>query len=149
MSTGSTPHAELRAADADRDATARRLATALSEGRLDLPEYQSRLDSAMAAVTVGELAPLTTDLPADPSGPSVATAPAANEPVDLGQTAKENAPTRPKQSGKWSTWTGAAVIMIGIWLVTSVVSGEFDGFWPMLPLGIWAAVLLSSGGCRR
>jgi hypothetical protein len=46
--------------------------------------------------------------------------------------------------GEWKTWLGAAVIMIGIWIVSNVSSGEWDSFWPAWPLGIWAAVLLGS-----
>ncbi|QBI55236.1 DUF1707 SHOCT-like domain-containing protein [Streptomonospora litoralis] len=145
MTADLTPHDELRASDADRDAVARRLSTALSEGRLDLAEYQNRLDSAMGAVTVGDLAPLTDDLP-DPAG-----RPRANGPVDLAQTGKENArrAARRRPAEQWRTWSGAAAVMTTIWLFSSVASGELLYFWPLLPLGIWAVVLISSGGrCR-
>ncbi|MFD0774305.1 DUF1707 domain-containing protein [Streptomonospora algeriensis] len=141
MSPDLTPRDELRASDADRDAVARRLSTALSDGRLDLAEYQSRLDSAMGARTMGELAPLTTDIP-DPDTPG-------DGPVDLARTGKENAPPSWREHpDKWRAWMGGAVLMITIWLVSSIASGEIEGFWPMMPLGIWALVLLS-GGCRR
>ena len=53
----------LRAADADRDATAARLGGALAVGRLTSTEYAERLDATYAARTMGELAPLTRDLP--------------------------------------------------------------------------------------
>ncbi|WP_157515850.1 DUF1707 SHOCT-like domain-containing protein, partial [Nocardiopsis trehalosi] len=43
----------MRASDADRDACAERLAIALQEGRLDLAEYERRLDTAMRAVVLG------------------------------------------------------------------------------------------------
>jgi hypothetical protein len=56
---------DLRAADADRDAAAARLGGALAVGRLTSTEYAERLDAAYAARTLGELAPLTRDLPAD------------------------------------------------------------------------------------
>ena len=55
----------LRASDADRDATADRLRQHHTDGRLDQDEFQDRLDRCFAAKTVGELAELTRDLPVD------------------------------------------------------------------------------------
>lgn len=57
----------MRASDADRDAVANRLRDALAEGRLDLDEHNERLESTYRAKTVGELVPLTEDLPDSPS----------------------------------------------------------------------------------
>nr|WP_240944547.1 DUF1707 domain-containing protein [Micromonospora thermarum] len=57
----------MRAADADRQAVADRLRTAVDEGRLDLHEYDERLQQAYAARTYGELDALLADLPA-PAG---------------------------------------------------------------------------------
>lgn len=53
----------LRAADADRERVAERLRTSHAEGRLDLTEFQERLERCYAARTFGELAPLVGDLP--------------------------------------------------------------------------------------
>lgn len=58
---------ELRASDADRERVAEILGDALAEGRLDMPEFEQRLDAAYRARTYGELAPLTRDLPAGPA----------------------------------------------------------------------------------
>jgi hypothetical protein len=33
--------------------------------------------------------------------------------------------------------------MIAIWGTTSLVAGDLTPFWPAIPLGIWAAVLLA------
>ncbi|MFZ0090302.1 MAG: DUF1707 domain-containing protein [Solirubrobacteraceae bacterium] len=55
----------LRASDADRDATADRLRQHHTDGRIDQDEFQERLDRCFAAKTVGELAELTRDLPDD------------------------------------------------------------------------------------
>ena len=67
---------EMRAADADRQAVADQLKAALDEGRLDLHEYDERLQQAYAAKTYGDLQPLLQDLPTvavpvprPPSGP--------------------------------------------------------------------------------
>ena len=57
----------LRASDADREATADRLRQHHIDGRLDQDEFQARLDRCFAAKTVGELADLTRDLPAGPA----------------------------------------------------------------------------------
>ena len=57
----------LRASDADREATADRLRQHHTDGRLDQDEFQERLDRCFAAKTVGELAELTRDLPDDPA----------------------------------------------------------------------------------
>ena len=56
-------HGRMRASDADRDAVAHRLREALAEGRLDPDEHGERLDAVYRAKTLGELAPLTHDLP--------------------------------------------------------------------------------------
>ncbi|MER5719756.1 DUF1707 domain-containing protein [Streptomyces sp. NPDC002132] len=55
---------ELRASDADRERVAEVLRDALAEGRLDMGEFEERLDAAYRARTYGELAPITRDLPA-------------------------------------------------------------------------------------
>ncbi len=57
-------HGRIRASDADRDSVAHRLREALAEGRLDPDEHSERLDAVYRAKTLGELAPLTEDLPA-------------------------------------------------------------------------------------
>ncbi|WP_217144065.1 DUF1707 domain-containing protein [Streptomyces sp. AC627_RSS907] len=54
---------ELRASDADRERVAEVLRDALAEGRLDMSEFEERLDATYSARTYGELAPITRDLP--------------------------------------------------------------------------------------
>jgi hypothetical protein len=56
---------ELRAADADRDRAAAVLGGALATGRLTSAEHAERLDAVYAAKTMGDLSPLTRDLPAE------------------------------------------------------------------------------------
>ena len=57
----------LRAADADREATGERLRHHHAEGRLDTEELQERIDRCYQAKTVGELERLLTDLPPEPT----------------------------------------------------------------------------------
>ena len=61
---------ELRASDADRERVAEVLQDALAEGRLDMEEFEERLDATYKARTYGELAPITRDLP-DHAAPKV------------------------------------------------------------------------------
>jgi hypothetical protein len=56
---------DLRASDADRERVAGILRDALAEGRLDMEEFEERLDATYRARTYGELAPITRDLPAE------------------------------------------------------------------------------------
>jgi Domain of unknown function (DUF1707)/Cell wall-active antibiotics response 4TMS YvqF len=72
--SGTSP---VRASDADRDQTVEALAAASAEGRLSLEEYSDRSSAALVARTLGDLAALTTDLPA--AGLSAA------PPVDAGE----------------------------------------------------------------
>ena len=53
----------IRAADADRERTAERLRKSHAEGRLDIEEFQERLDQCYKAKTLGELGGLVRDLP--------------------------------------------------------------------------------------
>jgi Domain of unknown function (DUF1707) len=57
----------LRAADADREAIAERLRKSHAEGRLDVQEFQERLDRCLQAKTLGDLGQLVNDLPREPS----------------------------------------------------------------------------------
>jgi Domain of unknown function (DUF1707) len=67
---------ELRASHADRDRVVELLRVAAGDGRITADELDQRLEAALTARTLGELAVLTTDLPASaargasvPAGP--------------------------------------------------------------------------------
>ncbi|RNL87678.1 DUF1707 domain-containing protein [Halostreptopolyspora alba] len=116
----------MRASDADRDATAARLAHALQEGRLTLDEYTERLDQTMRSVTMGDLSGLTSDLPTPP------------EPT-------ERAPERSAEDAQVATWrrrlepwrglASISFILVGIWAITSAFAGVLLPFWPLIPIG--------------
>ncbi|MGH3321997.1 MAG: DUF1707 SHOCT-like domain-containing protein [Streptosporangiaceae bacterium] len=53
-----------RASNGDRESIAARLKEAFTNGLLDLPDFQWRMDRVYAAVTLGDLAPIIADLPA-------------------------------------------------------------------------------------
>lgn len=54
---------QLRASDADRERVAQVLHKAMGEGRITLDELEERLDQVYSAKTLGELEPVTVDLP--------------------------------------------------------------------------------------
>lgn len=56
------PH-DMRASNADRERIAKILHDAMAEGRLTVTELEERLDHVYAAKTLGDLVPLTRDLP--------------------------------------------------------------------------------------
>ncbi|GAA3747988.1 hypothetical protein HDA32_001583 [Spinactinospora alkalitolerans] len=140
MDDDRVPPERLRASDADRDAVAERLAAALSEGRLDLTEYGERLDSAMRAKTLGELAPITADLP--PPAP-VERGSDQMDPARLG-AADVSARTWRDRLEPWRGLAGVSVIMIGIWGVTSVLAGSLLPFWPLWPIGFMFVFALAN-----
>jgi hypothetical protein len=57
------PDPNLRAADADRERIGERLRKSHAEGRLDMAEFQERLERCYEAKTLGELRELVRDLP--------------------------------------------------------------------------------------
>ncbi|MBQ0904899.1 DUF1707 domain-containing protein [Micromonospora sp. U21] len=139
----------MRAADADREAVADRLRVALGEGRLDLHEYDERLQRAYAARTYAELDALLTDLPpvAPPERSTLApvTAPAAG-PLDGGAGVR----LAPGRDGGvaahwlaevWLPYLKVIAIVVTIWAVTSLLSRDLLYFWPAWVAGPWGAVL--------
>ncbi|MFG2752549.1 DUF1707 SHOCT-like domain-containing protein [Streptomyces xanthophaeus] len=99
------PLPELRASDADRDRVVERLRDAVAEGRLDMDEFEERLEAAYKSRTYAELEPLTRDLPAAPgtAGPS-----SAGLPVAAGPGAGTSWPAR--IGGTGSSSTGIAIM---------------------------------------
>ncbi|MCJ0872213.1 DUF1707 domain-containing protein [Streptomyces sp. AP-93] len=79
--SAAAPLPELRASDADRERVVDRLRDAVAEGRLDMDEFEERLDAAYRSRTYAELEPLTRDLPALGATAPIAAAPVA--PVGL------------------------------------------------------------------
>ncbi|MGX1882731.1 DUF1707 SHOCT-like domain-containing protein [Streptomyces sp. NPDC055287] len=63
---------EMRASDAERERVAEVLREAVAEGRLDMEEFDQRLDAVYKARTHDELEPLVRDLPVPGTGGSVA-----------------------------------------------------------------------------
>jgi hypothetical protein len=80
---------ELRASHADRDQVVEILRIAAGDGRITAEELDQRLEVALTARTLGELAVLTTDLPAAPTHSATAASAQAKDLVriDCGSSA--------------------------------------------------------------
>ncbi|MFI7373923.1 DUF1707 domain-containing protein [Actinoplanes sp. NPDC049668] len=129
----------MRAADADRQAVADQLKVALEEGRLDLHEYDERLQRAYAAKTYGDLHPLLDDLPSAHTIALPGAAAPASAPAVIGTNAEL---TRRWVLEVWGSWATVAGICTVIWLISWLGSGAPDYFWPVWVAGPWGAVLV-------
>jgi hypothetical protein len=118
------PDASHRASDAEREAVAERLRGAAAEGRLDADELDERLGRAYGARTIGDLVPLTADLPAAaPAGAAV--------PVPPRLPALRAYHVR----RRLATFITVNVICIAIW-AASGMNGSFWPIWVILGTGI-------------
>jgi hypothetical protein len=121
---------EMRAADADRQAVAERLRGALDEGRLDLHEYDERLQQAYAAKTYGDLKRLLSDLPP------------LRVPGEEAPNISTRGVTRRWLAETWESYFRTIAVVITIWAVTSIMSGDVTYFWPVWVAGPWGALLI-------
>lgn len=119
---------ELRAGDADRDATISELREAYAEGRLLPEEFDDRLDRAHEAKTFADLRDLTADLPRE-------TAIAPQEP-------SESAIERKKLRSAWASWLGVGVLVNIIWFATWMGSGPAPYYWPIWVVGPWGGAMV-------
>ncbi len=147
---------KIRASDADRDRTAALLREHHAAGRLDLEEFNERLDKAYAAKTVGELDALMADLPAidlyqlpDASmrrgrgggsgGGGDVRLPWFRPP---GALMAAHGRFSPAWQAAWGSWLSIASICVVIWLATgaSLAMPWFlwvVGPWGLLMFGRW------------
>jgi uncharacterized protein DUF1707 len=142
------PDSNLRAADSDRAAVAAALGEHMSAGRLTLAEYDDRVAQAYAAKTFGELAELTADLPSSGRAPAHAPVPT---PVAHSAPVCGPSPWAGRSSHSWRAWLSTSLIVVTIWLATSISAGRLDYFWPIWVIGPWGAVILAgqiTGGGR-
>jgi hypothetical protein len=136
------PQPQMRAADADREAVARRLGEHMAAGRLSPPEYEERVTRAYAAKTYGELDELTADLPSQrASAPAARPHPTYSGPCGPAWGAVPW--SRGARQAVWGSWFTTALIVVTIWAITSIASGGLVYFWPIWVIGPWGAVLLA------
>ncbi len=134
-----TLDAHIRVGDADREVVARRLSRAVTDGRLTLTEYDTRLQQLYQAETRGELAEIAVDLP---------------------RSGGRDAPKRQRKPSipvwvviMWMPWVAVNLLCLAIWLATG--AGFFWPFWVAVPWGCALSiptaigVLAGHGTCRR
>jgi hypothetical protein len=118
---------QLRIGNSEREAVVERLSAALADGRLELVEYDDRVQQVYAAKTGADLVPITSDLPAPPPPP--APKPTLTSRFAFG----------PAEQG----WLAMSVMLLAIWLLGVLHNHDTQSFWPMWPIGIGAAGLLA------
>lgn len=112
----------LRAGDRDRDSTATLLGQALSQGYLDMAEYESRLQTAYTAQTTPELRQLTSDLPL-----------AQLRRNDPRRHAAQLAAARRSVQTHLAAYLAMVVIVLTVWLIVGLSAGAWY-FWPIWPI---------------
>jgi len=137
----------LRAGNDDRERVVTQLNTAFAEGRLEMAELDERVAAAYAAKTIGQLRPLTADLPISaapaprPAPPPARPAPAEPEPVS-------------DRQGRRAAVAGALglfLVNVLVWAAVSLGTREWVYFWPVwtaIPL-VFAVANLVGQGRRR
>lgn len=97
----------MRASDAERERVAESLREAVAEGRLDMEEFEQRLEAAYTARTHGELAPLVRDLPVPgTAGPAAAAPRRTQDDVEVHWPSRIG--HRPTSKGGFAFWGGFA-----------------------------------------
>nr|WP_067359630.1 DUF1707 domain-containing protein [Micromonospora rosaria] len=132
----------MRAADADREVVAGRLRVALDEGRLDLHEYDERLQRAYTAKTYGDLDAVVADLPAPATGGTGVAVPPPAQPAVPGTAVATRSPTARWLAENWEPYLTTVGIVVAIWGVIAVLGAGWHYFWPGWVAGPWGAVLL-------
>ncbi|MFE7901256.1 DUF1707 domain-containing protein [Streptomyces sp. NPDC057424] len=143
--TGGSP--EVRASHADRDRAVDVLRVAAGDGRLTLEELRERLEVALSARTVGELAVLTEDLPA------VAVAGAEAEAEEVVRIRQEGASTRrdegwvvPRRLEIRSAWGEVTLDFTDAVITHDTLDIDLDLRAGSLRLMTWPGVVVDTGG---
>jgi hypothetical protein len=128
----------MRAGDSDRKAVADQLKSALDEGRLDLSEYDERLQKTYSAKTFADLDGLLDDLPGTVPPQHSQVQPAATQ---APEAAAAPARSTANQVARWvGPYGGVILICVLIWAITSASAGHTVYFWP-----IWMLIPLVLG----
>lgn len=141
---------KMRASDTDRQQVVERLRSALEDGRLKMDEYLDRMGLAYEAVTYGDLATLSADLP--PSGPMATreVAPPATVPQAVAAPAGFLADLPATLKVLWTIWLAAVSINVVVWVLVSGTSGHLIYPWPVWVAGPSGAALFAvSAGVRQ
>ena len=122
---------ELRVSDAERAVVQERLRRAVGDGQLDLHEFDTRVQSAWAARTRGELVRVTADLPEPPPLP----APPGRRHVF------SDSPAGTAMRVLTIIWACAVAVNLVVWATVSLATGQFLHPWWLYVAGPPGAVL--------
>ena len=136
----------MRAGNEDREKVVAHLNSAFAEGRLDVAELDERVASAYRARTMGELVPLTADLPAQYAASPVRR-PAAQPPARPADQHHDTARWAPIGGG-----LALFLVNVLIWASVCLGKGDLVYFWPVwtaIPLVFAVVGVVVSGSQRR
>lgn len=141
-----------RFTEADREKIAGRLRDAFADGRLDQPEFSSRLDQLYTVQTYGELEPLVRDLPPMKTYQTPAVVQDQKPAPAPGEFPTKE--VQPRRNGGLLAlgggFTGVVAINVVIWFVIGLAhNGHWPHFWPVWLLIPWAIMAMGSLGKRR
>lgn len=136
------PRSRMRAADSDREQVAEQLRSAHAEGRLDLAEYDERIQQAWAARTYGELERLTADLPQ------------RRRPAAAERRAEVRQPHLQHRHGHGgraavTVWVTVSLVNVVIWALVCLFAMGWVYPWWIWVAGPWGAALLTSWAGER
>ena len=142
-----------RFSETDRDKIAGRLRDAFADGRLDQPEFTSRLDQLYAVLTYGELEPLVRDLPPVRTYQTPAMVQNTKPTPAPGEFPERQKSKQGDQVGLRNLgggFTGVVLINVVIWFVIGLGNGgHWPHFWPVWLLIPWAFIVMGQLGKRR
>lgn len=122
MIVPSASHPVLRAGDRDREKTAALLGQGMSQGYLQVEEYEQRLQDAFAAHTTAELRALVADLPVS-----------ALRRADPRRRAARATAARRSVQAHLAAYLAMVVIVLTVWLAVALSAGAWY-FWPVWPI---------------
>jgi hypothetical protein len=113
----------LRASDADRERTAQLLREHHAVGRLTAEEFNSRVDKALEARTLGELDELLADLPAIDlyQLPSAGIRPTRRG--GSGPRLRADGAPLPSLDATWGGWVLGSALLVVVWVVIAIQLG--------------------------
>lgn len=141
---------DLRVSDEERQQVAERLQRAVGEGRLEMAEYDDRVQAAYKAKTYRDLAALTSDLPGVAAPERSALAPVSAVPAESAAEAPPEEPVgRPRYRGPLHPLFFMLILFAGIGLVVSMAGGHGFPYFPIFPFGFFAFLWIGRVARRR
>ena len=126
--------ADERVTNADREATGSLLRRAFADGVLRVEEFDERLSLTYSATTVADLDAVTADLPGQ-----------WLDDVRTAEKAEQKAATHRRYwRAELSSYMGVMALLVAIWGLTSLASGDVIHPWPIWPALGWGVPLYLS-----